>query len=144
LLSSGELFLSDPAVDASDLRLKVGLDVSDRLIFALELLSDVRVHLLIPISQLIRHLFAFHFVHPFPHLQLVPHVVHLSLSRIVLGEETVDEISHLDLKLVLEVVLEGTDHSTEIVVVLEALDLYPSHVILFFVLLDGHELEVLF
>jgi len=50
LLSSGELFLSDPAVDASDLRLKVGLDVSDRLVFALELLPDVGVHLLVSIS----------------------------------------------------------------------------------------------
>jgi len=41
LLSSSHLFLPDPAIDTSDLRLQIRIDRLNSLVFALELIANI-------------------------------------------------------------------------------------------------------
>ena len=86
LLRSGHLFLSDPAVDAADLRLQVCRERCDRLVFPLELLANVGVHLVITLAHLLNTLSALLLFHPVLHLDLVANIIDLPCALFLLSK----------------------------------------------------------
>ena len=143
LLCPGHLFLTDPAVDASDLCLEVRAQRLDRLVLALELLTDVRVHLVITLAHLFHSLSALLLLHAVLHLHLVPNIVNLSSALFLLTQQAVDKIGNFDFKALLSIILQLAQQVTEIVGVFESGDLNTADILLVLPLLHTHERYVL-
>ena len=90
LLRSSHLFLADPAVDASDLGFEIGAERLDGLILTLELLANVRIHLVITLAHLFHTLSALLLLHAILHLHLVPHIIYLPRALFLLAEQAID------------------------------------------------------
>lgn len=84
LLCSCKLFLPQPAVDASDLSVKVGRDLLYVGFFALQFLPDGLVDLVLAISQLVQTVASFLACHFVLHLYLVADFLNLARSLVLL------------------------------------------------------------
>lgn len=119
LLRTSHLFLADPAVDAADLGFKVRAERLNRLIFALELLADVPVHLVITLAHFFNTLSALLLLHAILHLYLIPHIIDLTSTLFLLAQQAIDKVGDLDLKALLRIVLYLVQHVAEVIRVLQ-------------------------
>jgi hypothetical protein len=143
LLCSSKLFLSEPAVDASDLRIKVRRDLLNVCFLSLQLLPDRLVDLVCSVPELIESMTALLAGHLVLHLYLVAHLFDLASTGVLLGQKTIDKIRHLDLKLILHVVLHATNYTPELVVIFEIRHLETAHVFLVSALFSIDKLQSL-
>ena len=86
LLSSGHFFLPDPAIDAPDLGFQVGVQGLNGLIFALELIAHICIHLIVSLTHFVHSLSAFFALHAFFEVHLVAHIVDLPRTLFLLAE----------------------------------------------------------
>ena len=143
LLGSGHLFLPDPAVDAPDLSLQVRVKRLDGLVFALELIADICIHLVVALTHLLNTLSALFALHALFKVHLVAHVIDLSGSLLLLAKQAIDEVRDLDLQSVLHIVLQSGYHVPEVIAILEIGDLQSAEVLLLLSLLHAHHVHVL-
>ena len=126
LLGSCHFFLFDPAVDRPQLRFKVWLKLPDQLVFPLKLSTDNRVHLVVPITQLISLMSRFLLCQSVFHIYSVLHIVNLSLSFFLLWQKSINKICKLQLKSGTEFWMDLGKHRAEFFAVLEVGYLEPS------------------
>ena len=143
LLRSGHLFLSDPAVDAPDLCFQVRIQRLDGLVFALELIPDISIHLVVALSHLFNTLSALFTLHALLEVHLVPHIINLPRSLLLLAQKPIHQIRHLDLEPVRHIVLQIRYHISEIFAVFERGNFHSAQVLLLFALLHVHQIDVL-
>ena len=84
LLSPSHFFLSDPSINTADLCFQVCINRLDRLIFALELLSDVCIHLIVSLAHLLNTLSALFTLHALFQVHLVTNIINRSSSFFLL------------------------------------------------------------
>ena len=143
MLGASHLLLANPAIDASELGVEVGIHRLDGLVFPLELLPNHAVHLVVPLAHLFNALSALFALHAFFDIHLVAHVFDLAGSLFLLSKETIDEICDLDFELVRVVVLHRLHQVAELVTVLQSIDFKATDVLLFFLLFHVHQLNAL-
>lgn len=143
LLGARHLLLPEPSIDAPNLRVKVLLHLHDGLLASFKLRAHIGVHLVLAVSQFVGCVTVFLLSHFILHVNLVTHIFNLPLALILLRQESVDEVGHLDFKLVLHIVLDRVDHVSELVTVLKVVHLKAAEVLFVTSLLCGEELRCL-
>jgi len=89
LLGSSHLFLPNPAIDASDLGLEVGVDGLDCLVFTLELVTNVAVHLIVSLAHFLHSLSALFSLHSVFDVDLVANILNLPRSFLLLSQKPI-------------------------------------------------------
>ena len=143
MLGASHLFLADPAIDASELGVEVGIHRLDGLVLPLELLANHSVHLVVPLAHLFNALSALFTLHAFFDIHLVADIFDLTGTLFLLSKKAIDEICDLDLELVGVVVLHRLHQIAELVAVLQSIHLKATDVLLFFLLFHVHQLNAL-
>ena len=143
LLGSGHLFLPNPAVDAPYLSLQVRVKRLDSLVFSLELIADICIHLVAALAHLLNTLSALFALHALFKVHLVAHVIDLTGSLLLLAKQAIHEIRDLNLQSVLHIVLQRGYHVPEVIVILEIGDLQTANVLLLLTLLHTHHVHIL-
>lgn len=143
LLSSGHLFLPDPAVDTSDLGLKVGIHGLDSLVFALELIANIAIHLIVALAHLLNSLSALFSFHSIFDIDLVSNVLNLAGPLFLLREQPIDQVGHFDFHSVRLVILNLIEHVSEVVWVFQGINLDAANVLLLFPLFHVHKRHIL-
>lgn len=77
------------------------------------------------------------------HFELVANLFDLTSTLVLLGEEAIDKVGHLDLKFVLKVILNARQYAAELVVVLEVGNFESAHVLFVSALLRVDQLHLL-
>ena len=144
LLGSGHLFLPNPAVDAPYLRLQVRVKRLDSLVFSLELIANICIHLVVAFTHLLNTLSALFAFHALLKVHLVANVIDLTGSLLLLAKQAIHEIRDLNLQSVLHIVLQRGYHVPEVIVILEIGDFQTANVLLLLTLLHTHHVHILF
>ena len=106
LLSSLEFLLLDPTIDSPDLDFNAVLESQNSLVLSLELSPHNRVHSRVPISHLLSLILSFLLVKLVFHVHLIADIVKRTKTFLLLLQESVDEVGHLQLQSRLELVLD--------------------------------------
>ncbi len=115
----------------------------DGLIFALELVANVAIHLVVALAHLLHSLSALLTLHAILDIDLVTHVLDLASALLLLCQQSIDQVCHLYLHPVRLIVLDLVQHISEVIIVFQVVHLDAAYILLFFPLLHGHQLDVL-
>ncbi len=130
--------MPNPAIDAPDLCLEICIDRLDSLVFALEFIADVAVHLVVALAHLFNALSALFSLHSIFDIDLVANIVDLASPLFLLRKQSIHQVSHLHFHTVGLVVLNLGQHISEFIRVFKSINLEAADIFFFFPLLHVH------
>mmetsp|Transcript_2287 Transcript_2287/g.2227 ORF Transcript_2287/g.2227 Transcript_2287/m.2227 type:complete len:430 (-) Transcript_2287:456-1745(-) len=142
-LSPLQLFLLHPPIDGPNLNFETVLEGEDSFILPLEFGPDHRVHGGVAVAHLLPFVLGLLRVELLLDVHLVPQVVQAPHPLLLLLQQPIHQISHLDFQPLLELILDLAEDILEVIVVPEGGDFEPADVIPFLLEVILHKMEVL-